>query len=213
MGREPPSGAWSGSSVSEQRLELYAQAESVTPFNASEQESPIFDIFYWAINKSYDWDENHQAELGQYIGQIVTRLLFFNYLPKGVATPLSTYKQFEHITCLVFCFKLNTTVNAFIYIHNTSLLIMLKNISLNPVLYVHSITNRIIASFRKNLIPLTNKNLRKNKRFSRKFQDTVSKQFTCYLAPRLFFTHLRSDLKKFENLSFFDFFRILNKIK
>ena len=52
-------------------------------------------------------------------------------------------------------------------------------------------------------------NLRKNYHFSRKLLGTVSKQSTCYPAPRLFFTHLRSDLKKFEKLSFFDFFRIL----
>jgi len=47
-------------------------------------------------------------------------------------------------------------------------------------------------------------------RFSRKLWGTVSSQVTCYPAPDLTLTHLRSDGKKFEKLSFFDFFRILH---
>ena len=46
-------------------------------------------------------------------------------------------------------------------------------------------------------------------KFFRKLRGTVSGKATCYPAPSLTFTHLRSDLKKFEKLSFFDFFRIL----
>jgi len=47
--------------------------------------------------------------------------------------------------------------------------------------------------------------LRKNYHFSRKLHRTV----VCYPAHDLHFTHLRSCLKKFEKLSFFDFFRTL----
>ncbi len=45
--------------------------------------------------------------------------------------------------------------------------------------------------------------------FSRKLRGTVSSKATCYPTPSLALTHLRSDLKKYEKLSFFDFFRIL----
>ena len=54
--------------------------------------------------------------------------------------------------------------------------------------------------------------LRKNMHFSRKLLGTVSHQVVCYPAHDLMFTHLGSDLKKFEKLSFFDFFRILLSI-